>query len=61
MVFRFPLNKLAQDPYDVGVWHLLLLIPQWCFVLPPRGGEMGHREMQIRFKCFLACNYENLQ
>jgi hypothetical protein len=24
MAFRFPLDKLAQDPYDVATWHLLL-------------------------------------
>jgi hypothetical protein len=53
-VFHFPLDKLAQHPYDVVAWYLLLLLPQWCFVLPPHGGAMGHNEMQIQLKCFLA-------
>jgi hypothetical protein len=43
-----------QDPYDVVVWHLFFLLPQWCFILPPHGGVAGHRETQIRLKCFLV-------
>jgi len=39
------LDKLAQDSYDVATCHLLLLLPQWCLVLPPRGGAIRHREM----------------
>ncbi len=27
MAFRFPFDKLAQDPYDVTIWHLFLLLP----------------------------------
>jgi hypothetical protein len=27
MAFCFPLDKLAQDPYDVATWHLFLLLP----------------------------------
>jgi hypothetical protein len=27
MVFYFPLNKVAQDLYDVVAWYLLLLLP----------------------------------
>jgi len=45
MAFRLPLNKLTQDPSDVGAWPLILLLPQWCLVLPPHGKATGHREM----------------
>ncbi len=61
MAFHFPLNKLAQDLYDVAFWHLIFLLPQWCLVLPPRGGAIRHRETQIGFKCFLMGEWENLQ
>jgi hypothetical protein len=47
MTFHFPLDKLTQNPYDVVVWHLLFLLPQWCLVFPLCGGAMGHKEMQI--------------
>jgi hypothetical protein len=46
-MFHFPLNKLVQDPYDVVVWHLLLLLPQWCLDLPPYGEATCHRETRI--------------
>jgi uncharacterized membrane protein YjjP (DUF1212 family) len=26
MTFRFPFDKLAQDPYHVTIWHLLLFV-----------------------------------
>jgi hypothetical protein len=60
MGFCFPLNKLAQDPYDVAIWHLLFLLPQWRLTLPPRGGAIGHTEMPIQFKHFLIGDHENL-
>ncbi len=60
MAFCFPLDKLAQGPYDVATWHLLLLLPQWCFVLPLHGKAIGHNEMQIQLKCFLASGWKNL-
>jgi hypothetical protein len=60
VAIHFPLDKLAQYPYDVAAWHLLLLLPQWCFVLPPHGEAVGHREMQIQLKCFLAIDWVNL-
>jgi hypothetical protein len=44
MAFHFPLDKLAQDLYDVVIWHLIFLLPQWCFVLPPHGGAIRHKE-----------------
>ncbi len=47
MAFCCPLDKLTQDPYDVATWHLLFLLPQWCFILPLCGGAVGHRETQI--------------
>ncbi len=47
MVFHFALDKLAQNPYDVVVWHLFFLLPQWGLTLPPRGETTGHRETQI--------------
>jgi hypothetical protein len=50
MAFCFPLDKLMQDPCDVGAWHLLLLLPQWCFALPPHGEAMGHKETHILLK-----------
>ncbi len=40
---------------------MIFLLPQWCFVLPPYGRAMGHREMWIQLKCFLVSDYENLQ
>jgi hypothetical protein len=43
--FCFALGKLTQDPYDVATWHLLLLLPQWCFDLPPNGRAIKHKEM----------------
>jgi hypothetical protein len=61
MAFCFPLDKLAQYPYDVVAWHLLLLLPQWCLVLPTQRGAIGHKEMMIRLKCFLTNDWENLQ
>ncbi len=61
MAFHFPLDKLAQDPYNVATWHLVLLLPQWCLVLPPHGGATSHRKMWIQLKHFLADNWENLQ
>jgi hypothetical protein len=50
-----------HDLYNVVVWHLLLLLPHWCFVLPHSGGVIGHRKMWIRFKHFLIGDWENLQ
>jgi hypothetical protein len=52
VAFCFPLDKLTHDPYNVVTWHLLLLLPQWCLVLPPRGRAIRHRETQIQFKHF---------
>jgi hypothetical protein len=40
---------------------LLLLLPQWCIVLPPHGEATWHREKWIRLKRFLAGDWENLQ
>jgi hypothetical protein len=54
MTFRFPLDKLVQDSYNVVAWHLFFLLPQWCFVLPPHGGATGHKETHILPKCFIA-------
>ncbi len=54
MASCFPLDKLAQDPYDVAAWHLLLLLSQWCPILPPRRRAIGHRETQIQFKHFIV-------
>jgi hypothetical protein len=45
----------------VTIWRLFFLLPQWCFALPLRGGATWHRETWIQLKCFLACNWENLQ
>jgi hypothetical protein len=45
VAFSFPLDKLAQDPYDVVAWHLLLLLSQWCFVLTLYGKATWHKEM----------------
>jgi hypothetical protein len=45
VAFRFPVDKLTLDPYDVATWHLLFLLPQWCFTLPFRGGATWHREL----------------
>ncbi len=45
----------------MATWHLFILLSQWCFVLPPCDGVMGHRKMQIQLKCFLACDWVNLQ
>jgi hypothetical protein len=55
-VFHFPLDNLAHDPYNMVVWHLLLLLPQWCLILPLHGGATGHREMQIQLRHFLTCD-----
>jgi hypothetical protein len=49
VAFHFPLDKLTQDPYDVVIWHLLLLLPQWCFTLLTCGGVTWHKETQIQF------------
>jgi hypothetical protein len=55
VAFCFPLDKLAQDFYDVVACYLaFLLLPQWCFVLPLYGGAKGHKEMRVQFKRFLA-------
>jgi hypothetical protein len=61
MTFDFPLDKLAQDFYDVVAWHLLFLLPQWCFILPPCGGTTWHRETWIQFKHFLVGDSESLK
>jgi hypothetical protein len=61
VTFGFPVDKLTQDLYNVATWHLLFLLAHWCFVLPPRGKVTSNWEMWIRLKCFLACNWENLQ
>ncbi len=60
VTFCFPLDKLAQHPYYVAAWHLLLLLPQWCLILSFCGGTTRHREIQIRLKCFLINDWENL-
>jgi len=60
MTFHFPLDKLAQDPYNVTTWHLFILLFQWCFALPPHGEAIGHKETQIQFKYFLIGDWENL-
>jgi hypothetical protein len=31
----------------VATWHLLLLLPQWCFALPPRGGATSYTKTHI--------------
>jgi hypothetical protein len=61
MAFRFPLDKLMQDSYNVATWHLLLLLPQWCFVLPLCGAATRHREIWIQLKHFIVRDWENLQ
>jgi len=61
MTFCFPLDKLAYDSCNVAAWHLHLLLPQWCFVLPLCGGVIRHTEMWIQFKCFIVNDWENLQ
>lgn len=33
--FTTPLEKLAEDPFDIVAWHFLLLFFQWCFIWPP--------------------------
>jgi hypothetical protein len=43
MAFCFPFDKSAQDPYDVTTWHLFLLLPEWCLVLPFRKRAMDIR------------------
>jgi hypothetical protein len=60
VAFHFPLDKLGQDLYNVATWHLHLMLPHWCFVLPPHAEAIGHNEMQIRFKHFLTNDWENL-
>ncbi len=60
MAFCFPLDKLTLDLYDVVTWHLFLLLTQWCFVLPFCGKAIRHREMQSRFKHYLANDLKNL-
>lgn len=61
MTFPFPLDNLAQDPYDVVAWSLFILLFQWCLALAPSGGTIGYNEMRIQFNCFLMANLENLQ
>jgi len=61
MTFCFPLDKLVQYPYNVPTWHLLLLLPQWCFTLLPHGQAIKHKETRIRLKHFLTNQWENLQ
>ncbi len=60
MMFHFPLFKMAQNTYDVAIWHLLFILPQWCLVLPACGRATWHKEMWVQFKHFLASNQENL-
>jgi hypothetical protein len=60
MVFHFPSDKLVQNLYNVVVWHLLFLLPQWCFTLPLHGEAMRHKEMWIQFKHFLVGDWEYL-
>jgi len=45
----------------VAIWHLLFLLPQWCFPFTPCGGAIGCSEMWIQLKCFQTSNWENLQ
>jgi len=45
----------------VATWYLLLLLTQWCLILPPRDGTIRHRKTWIRLKRFLAIDWENLQ
>jgi hypothetical protein len=61
MAFHFPLDKLMQDLYNVVVWYLFLLLPQWCLVLPPQDGVIGHKKTQFWLKHFLVSNWEKLQ
>jgi hypothetical protein len=60
VAFHFPLDKLPHDPDDVATWHLLLLSPQSCFILPPCGKGTQHKEIWAQFKHFLTCDWENL-
>jgi hypothetical protein len=60
VAFHFPLDKLAQDPYDVATRHWLQLLSQWCFALPPCGMATWHKETRIGLKCFLVGDWENL-
>jgi len=52
VAIHFPLDKLAQYPYDVAAWHLLLLLPQWCFVLPPHGKAVGIGKCKFNLSVF---------
>jgi hypothetical protein len=45
----------------VAIWHLIFLLPQWCFVFLLCGGAIRNKEMLITFKCFLIGEWENLQ
>ncbi len=42
------------------MWHLNLLPPQWCFVLPIQRGAIGHRESKIQLKCFLTNDWKTV-
>jgi hypothetical protein len=44
LTFKFPLNYIAQNLSDVATWHLFLLFPHWCLLLPIRRGHVGHNE-----------------
>jgi hypothetical protein len=36
LTFKFPLDYIAQNLSDVVAWHLFLLFPHWCLLLPIR-------------------------
>jgi hypothetical protein len=56
MTFCFLLDKLAQNPYDVLVWHLFFLLSQWCFALAFFVEATRHKERQIQLKHFKTSN-----
>jgi hypothetical protein len=60
MVFHFPLHNLTHDLYNMVAWHFLLLLPQWCLILPLHGRVTRHGEMQIQLRHFFNMGLRKL-
>jgi hypothetical protein len=53
LVFCLPFNCLTCDQFDVAIWHLFLLFPQWYLSFLPYGGSTRHNEIMTHFLTIL--------
>lgn len=48
----FILHHIMQDPNDENAWHIFLLFPQWCLLMPIQRGKAKHKEIKMWLQRF---------